>query len=416
MTFKVGFIGMSHLGINCLAATSEKNFSVIGFDFNKRKIEKLNSYKFDIFEPKLNSILKKNKKKIYFTDQIDKLKNCKLIYYVYDTETSDKNISNYSNQKTRINKILSKLTKKNIFIIKSQVFPGFSETFNNRKNKIYYEVETLIFGQAIKQATNPSRIIVGSKNKEKIDKNYLFFLKKFTKKIILTNFKTAELTKICINLFLISNISLTNILNRICNSLDANWNTISSALKLDKRIGKHAYIKPGLGISGGNLERDLEVAINLSRKFNLNSQLFKFYKINSVNFKNWPFQTYLKYFDKKEIIKVFIMGLSYKKNTNSTKNSPSLLLINKLKKYNRKLQIDVYDPLIKSFENSIFNLKKEIDVQDKYDLIFIMHDCDEFKNISFYKLNKMLNKKNVIDPFGVIYKNKKKIKNYLSLC
>ena len=35
------------------------------------------------------------------------------------------------------------------------------------KNKIYYEVETLIFGQAIKQATNPSRIIVGSKNKEK---------------------------------------------------------------------------------------------------------------------------------------------------------------------------------------------------------------------------------------------------------
>ena len=50
------------------------------------------------------------------------------------------------------------------------------------KNKIYYEVETLIFGQAIKQATNPSRIIVGSKNKEKIDKNYLFFLKKFTKK------------------------------------------------------------------------------------------------------------------------------------------------------------------------------------------------------------------------------------------
>ena len=416
MTFKVGFVGMSHLGINCLAATSEKNFSVIGFDFDKYKIEKLNKYKSEIFEPKLNSILKKNKKKIFFTDEIKKLKDCKLIYYVYDTETNHKNIPNYINQKIKINKILSKLTKKNIFIIKSQVFPGFSETFDTKKNTIYYEVETLIFGQAIKQAINPSRIIIGAKNKNKINKIYLKYLKKFTKNIILTNFKTAELTKIFINLFLISSISLTNTLNKICDRLGAQWNTISSALKLDKRNGKHAYIKPGLGISGGNLERDLEVVINLSKKYNLDSQLFQFYKRNSSNFKNWPFEIFREYFDKKKIIKIFILGLSYKKNTNSTKNSPSLILINKLKKYNKNLQIYAYDPLVKNFKSSLFNLEKEINIKNKYDLIFVMNDCDEFKNISFYKLNKILNQKNVVDPFGVMNKYNNKIKNYLSLC
>ena len=415
MTFKVGFVGMSHLGINCLAATSEKNFSVIGFDFEKDKIEKLNKYKSEIFEPKLNSILKKNKKKICFTDQINKLKNCKLIYYVYDTETDSKNVPNYFIQKIRINKILSKLNKNNIFIIKSQVFPGFSETFDIKKNKIYYEVETLIFGKAINQAIHPSRIIVGSKN-IKIDKKYLYFLKKFTKNIILTNFKTAELTKIFINLFLISNISLTNILNKICNSLGAQWNTISSALKLDNRIGKHAYIQPGLGISGGNLERDLEAIINLSKKYKLDTKLFTLYKKNSLDFKNWPFETYLKYFDKKKITKIFILGLSYKKNTNSTKNSPSLILINKLKKYNKNLQIHVYDPIIKNFKSSLFNLEKTINLKNKYDIIFIMHDCDEFKNLSINKLDKILNKKNLIDPFGVFFRHKEKIKNYLSLC
>ena len=92
--------------------------------FNKRKIEKLNSYKFDIFEPKLNSILK-NKEKIYFTDQIDKLKNCKLIYYVYDTETSDKNIPNYSNQKIRIKKNFIQINKKKYFHHKISSIPRF---------------------------------------------------------------------------------------------------------------------------------------------------------------------------------------------------------------------------------------------------------------------------------------------------
>ena len=181
-----------------------------------------------------------------------------------------KNIPNYINQKIKINKILSKLTKKNIFIIKSQVFQVLVKHLIQKKTQ-FIMVETLIFGQAIKQAINPSRIIIGAKNKNKINKIYLKYLKNLQKYIILTNFKTAELTKIFINLFLISSISLTNTLNKICDRLGAQWNTISSALKLDKRIGKHAYIKPGLGISGGNLERDLEVVINLSKKYNLDS-------------------------------------------------------------------------------------------------------------------------------------------------
>jgi UDPglucose 6-dehydrogenase len=198
--------------------------------------------------------------------------------------------------------------------------------------------------------------------------------------------------------------------------LGAQWNTISSALKLDNRIGKHAYIQPGLGISGGNLERDLEAIINLSKKNKLDTKLFTLYKKNSLDFKNWPFETYLKYFDKKNIIKIFILGLSYKKNTNSTKNSPSLILINKLKKYNKNLQINVYDPIIKNFKSSLFNLEKTLNLKNKYDIIFIMHDGDEFKNLSINKLDKILNKKNLVDPFGVFFRHKEKIKNYLSLC
>ena len=65
-----------------------------------------------------------------------------------------------------------------------------------------------------------------------------------------------------INSYLVSNVTLTNNLAEICKKLNLNWNKPKEALMLDKRIGKYAYLKPGLGISGGNLERDI---VNLNQ-------------------------------------------------------------------------------------------------------------------------------------------------------
>ena len=50
----------------------------------------------------------------------------------------------------------------------------------------------------------------------------------------------------------------TNMIAGVCEKVNADWSSITDALKLDKRIGQHAYLKPGLGFAGGNLERDLK--------------------------------------------------------------------------------------------------------------------------------------------------------------
>ena len=59
----IGFVGMTHLGINYLAASSEKKFKVIGFDINKFKVEKLKKFKLDNSEPNLLNLIKKKQKK-----------------------------------------------------------------------------------------------------------------------------------------------------------------------------------------------------------------------------------------------------------------------------------------------------------------------------------------------------------------
>ena len=129
---------------------------------------------------------------------------------------------------------------------------------NFNKKLLYYQVETLIFGKSLDRALNPERIIIGcNESNSKIKNSYLKYLKRFNCPIIKMSYESAELTKIAINIFLASSITTTNVLSEICSTIGANWEEIKPALKLDSRIGPKAYLKPGLGISGGNIERDI---------------------------------------------------------------------------------------------------------------------------------------------------------------
>ena len=69
-------------------------------------------------------------------------------------------------------------------------------------------------------------------------------------------YESAELTKISINSFSFT-ITSTNLLAEVCEKVSADWQEVVPALQLDERIGKKSYLKPGLGISGGNIERDI---------------------------------------------------------------------------------------------------------------------------------------------------------------
>ena len=92
---------------------------------------------------------------------------------------------------------------------------------------------------------------------------------KFTKNIIYTNYESAEMTKISINMMLISSITMTNVLSEICEKINANWDEIKPSLLLDKRIGKFAYIRPGLGILSGNLQRDMINLNEITNKYKI---------------------------------------------------------------------------------------------------------------------------------------------------
>ena len=78
---------------------------------------------------------------------------------------------------------------------------GFTDSIKWNKKNLYYQVETLIFGEAVNRALKPEQFIIGTTD-NKINKKYLKFLKSYKSKIHIMNYKSAELAKISINLYL----------------------------------------------------------------------------------------------------------------------------------------------------------------------------------------------------------------------
>src|SRR5262249_52617168 len=145
-------------------------------------------------------------------------------------------------------------------VIMSQIPPGFMRTLSQQAPTlhVYYWVETLVFGDAVRRATRPERIIIGcADSRVPLPEPLAAGLAQFGCPILPMVYENAELTKPAMNLCLAGSVTSTSTLSDLCASVGADWSEMVPALRLDARIGPAAYLRPGLGIAGGNLERDL---------------------------------------------------------------------------------------------------------------------------------------------------------------
>ena len=410
----IGYAGLTHLGIISLIAATEKGFKVIAFDLDNILIESLERNIINISEPYLKKYLNNNRKNITFTSNVDDLKHCNFIYLSEDINTDSSGISNITKLDNLFIYLSKKINKKIPIIILSQVPPGYTRKKKKKFKNIYYQVETLVFGNAVKRALNPERIIFGKNtNKSKIDDDIIVFLKSFNCKILYMNYESAELCKISVNLFLASSITTTNYLANLSEKINADWYKIIPALQMDKRIGKFAYLYPGLGISGGNLQRDLVTVLDISKKNKIDNRLIKQFIYNSAQSKLWLIKKFQLIVSKNYLnLKVSILGISYKENTNSIKNSPALDLINS----NKRLIFSIYDPIldltkIKLKNCTILKSVKE-SIIDK-DIVIIMNKSKEFKILNDNNIFKKNKVKYIIDPLNFLNKvNLKNIKKF----
>lgn len=399
----IGFAGLTHLGLNSAVASAERGFQVIGFHDDVQLVENLTKGVPHVSEPQLQEFMDANKERLEFSSDKTCLGRCDIVYISVDVPTDDKGMSNLAPVEEIIHLATAQMRNDAILVILCQVPPGFTRKLNWPPSQLVYQVETLIFGRAVDRALNPERFIIGlAAPQTGLPAELSVYLEAFECPILPMKYESAELAKISINMFLVASVTTSNTLAELCEQIGANWSEIIPALRLDKRIGTHAYLKPGLGIAGGNLERDLRTVLNFSSEFQTDAGIVSAWINNSTHRKNWAAQKLEELVLKNNPgARIGILGLTYKENTHSLKNSASIELISKIK----SSSVFAYDPAAPQLPAVVGNIHRVNgmqDVLDDADVLLVMTPWDQFRSLSTEEITSRMKGKVVIDPYQIL--------------
>jgi UDPglucose 6-dehydrogenase len=215
-------------------------------------------------------------------------------------------------------------------------------------------------------------------------------------------YESAELAKIAINCCLVASVTVANTLGELCERIGADWSEIAPALKLDRRIGQHAYLAPGLGLAGGNLERDLATVLRLAAETGSEAGLVDAFLRNSRHRRDWVLRAlHEEVLSVRQDAVIGVLGLAYKEDTRSTKNSPALALIRHLAPW----RIRVYDPMVPAEaagHPQAVACDSALEAASGADALAIMTPWRQFRELDARELARVLKGRAVFDPYRVL--------------
>lgn len=403
----IGFAGLSHLGIVSSAAAAAKAGPVVAFDGNADTVRRLASGDPCLVEPGLGELLREVGSRLQFSCDASALAACDVVYISVDVPTDEANRSDSRPVEALVRTVVAIGKPGATLVVLSQVTPGFTRGQRDAVEaaglRLYYQVETLVFGQAVHRALNPERFIVGCADPSTPFPDALRgFLQTFGCPILPMRYESAELCKISINMLLVSSVSTTNMLAEVCEVVGAEWREIAPALRMDRRIGQHAYLTPGLGIGGRNLTRDLATIAGLAVEHGADAQLVSTWSANSDARRDWVLRLL------HELVlssvpdpRIGVWGLAYKENTQSFKNSPGVHLLSVLTAGG--IETRSHDPgaTISDGDRARYGVVAQaVDACDGADALAVMTPWPQFAEADLGQARKRMRGSVLIDPFG----------------
>jgi UDPglucose 6-dehydrogenase len=407
----IGFLGLSHLGIVSSAAWASFGDPVVAIDPREDVVARLACADPPVEEQQLVELLIRQQANLTFSTDVRLVGTCAVVVVAQDVPTDASNASDLGPVTRLLELAIPHLAMGAIVVIMSQVPPGFTRMIRDEIGRqrpdltfeLYYLVETLVFGEAVKRAISPERLILGCEYPERPVAAALGgALARFGCPILPMRYESAELTKTAVNLYLIGSVTYANTLADLCEQMGADWLEMVPALQLDRRIGPAAYLRPGLGIGGGNLERDLVTLSRLAQSANVETAYLDGLAHHNQRRFDWLHRQLDQHvFARSSMPRIGIWGLAYKKNTRSTKNSPGVRLVQEL---DGRAGVWCWDPAVTQADvpTDIAIAKDRDSVLDDAEGLVVTADWDEFATADLAAVRRRMRNAVIIDCVGVL--------------
>jgi UDP-N-acetyl-D-glucosamine/UDP-N-acetyl-D-galactosamine dehydrogenase len=400
---KLAVIGLGYVGLP-LAAEFAKQRTVMGFDINKERIEELRRG-FDQTN-ELNSEELSKAKGLQLSNEIESIKDCDCYIITVPTPVDSQNSPDLSALLSASAIVGDVLSKGNIVIYESTVYPGATEedcapilskrsglsygtvTMPMNGNVYYlgYSSERINPGDKKHRITDIVKITSGSTPEiaEIINELYASIIKAGTYKA--ESIRIAEAAKIIENTQRDVNIALVNELAVIFEKLDLDTEAI---LKAARTKWNFLPFEPGL-VGGHCIGVDPYYLTHKAKQVGYKPEIILAgRKINDA-MPSYLAERTIKLMLNKNInilgSRILVLGLTFKENCSDTRNSKVINMINSLVSY--KCIIDAYDPLVKKINTPSDLDFKFVTSLEKggYDAIILAVKHDIFSKIGAAKI------------------------------
>ncbi len=403
---KICIMGQGYIGLPTAALFTRNNCEVVGVDINEEIIEKLNKGIIHIEEPGIAEIIKNAVDNNAYTASLTPQKADAFIITVPTPYIVENYSCDLSYVVTACQTILPYLEKENTVIIESTIAPmSTDETikpiFENAGFTIGKDLylahcpERVLPGQILEELVHNNRIIGGVTPEcaKKASEVYGQFVEG---ELMLTEAKTAELSKCMENTFRDVNIALANELAKICAEIGVNALDVIELANKHPRVNLHS---PGPGVGGHCLAID---PYFIYAKAPETAKIIKLARDTNNSMPDFVYENV------KKIIpngKIAVLGVSYKGNTGDDRESPAYEIIAKLE--SDDYEISVHDPHIDN------NRHVDLDEATKdADLILILCDHNEFKKLDYDLIKKNMANPIIFDTKYIIKEVPEEIKLY----
>ncbi len=410
---RITIVGSGYVGLVSGACFSEFGHDVICVDKDSSKIEMLQSGKVPIFEPGLETLVKKNVEAGRLSFQQDLVSAVKCadavfigvgtpsrrgdgqadLTYVYEAAKEIANsIETYT---VVVNKSTVPVgTGKEVYDILSQICS--EDLFDVVSNP-----EFLREGAAIEDFMRPDRVVVGavSDKSKKVMEAIYRPLSLIQTPIQFTSVESAELIKYAGNAFLATKITFINEMADLCEKVGADVHAVAVGIGLDGRIGRK-FLHAGPGFGGSCFPKDTRALYQTSINADAPTKIIGTVIDVNENRKLKMAQKVIDACDGDIANKnIAVLGLTFKPNTDDMRESPSLDIIPALQKAGAI--INAYDPEgmkeAKSLISDVNFKANAYETLEKADAVVIITEWNEFRALDINRMKTLMNKPTMID-------------------
>jgi len=401
----VSVIGIGRVGLPLALYLAEKRFNVYGIDIDERIVTSCKNGKIPFYEKDMRELLEKTLNKSFFpVNDYKYVAETKVIILTIGTPVDEHLNPVFSYLEDAIKRLLPYLQNGHLLILRSTISPG---TTQHLKRMIEEETGFQV-GKDVYLAFCPERIaegysleelpnipqIVGGVDEKSTSSAAEFFLK-VTSKVLVSDSVSAELAKLFTNMYRYIDFAIANEFMMIAEQFDRDIYEIIDLVNRDyKRAGLK---KPGF-TAGPCLYKDGFFLISKTPYSELITTSWKIHE-------TLPAFLIERIKSMKDIrgSKVALLGLSFKKNIDDTRNS----LAYKAKKIFllEECKVHLHDPILKIGDLSA--------VLEGSDILFFAVDHDFYRERGFGYMSKLIKKDAIIcDIWNIMGKGKIIFRNH----